>query len=62
MMLKKDMEIVVRYLQEHLVMDFGFKDDEVVESLQECIAGNTAREQGLFSSPALRRTVKLGRK
>ena len=39
MMLKKDMETVVRYLQERLVNDFGFKDDEVIESLQESIAG-----------------------
>ncbi|XP_022105991.1 USP6 N-terminal-like protein [Acanthaster planci] len=38
MMLKKDMETIVRYLQERLVDDFGFKDDEVIESLQESIA------------------------
>ncbi|XP_038048916.1 USP6 N-terminal-like protein [Patiria miniata] len=38
MMLKKDMETVVRYLQEQLVDNFGYKDDEVIESLQEAMA------------------------
>lgn len=37
-LLKKDMETVVRYLQESLVKDFGYKDDEVIEALQECLA------------------------
>ena len=39
MLLKKDMELVVRFLQEQLVKDFGYKDDEVIDSLQECLAG-----------------------
>ncbi|XP_033628907.1 USP6 N-terminal-like protein [Asterias rubens] len=38
MLLKKDMETIVRYLQESLVNDFGYKDDEAIESLQESIA------------------------
>ena len=29
----------MRYLQESLVKDFGYKDDEVIEALQECLAG-----------------------
>ena len=41
MLLKKDMELVVRFLQEQLVKDFGYKDDEVIDSLQECLAGKT---------------------
>ena len=39
MLLKKDMELVVRFLQEQLVKDFGYKDDEVIDSLQECLQG-----------------------
>ncbi|XP_071492603.1 USP6 N-terminal-like protein [Diadema antillarum] len=37
-LIKKDMELVVRYLQEQLVIDFGYKDDEVIDSLQEGIS------------------------
>ncbi|KAJ8032445.1 USP6 N-terminal-like protein [Holothuria leucospilota] len=37
-LLKKDMEFVVRYLQERLVEDFGFKDDYTIEALQETIS------------------------
>ena len=53
MMLKKDMEVIVRYLQEHLVIDFGFKDDEVIESLQECISGKmtAAKSSVIFPIP-----------
>nr|XP_006819667.1 PREDICTED: USP6 N-terminal-like protein-like [Saccoglossus kowalevskii] len=36
--LKKNMEEVVWFLQQDLANDFGFRDDECIESLQECIA------------------------
>ncbi|XP_070536638.1 USP6 N-terminal-like protein [Ptychodera flava] len=36
--LKKNMEETVWYLQEDLAKDFGYKDDDAVESLQESIA------------------------
>lgn len=38
-LLKKDMELIVRYLQERLVEDFGYKDDYTIETLQETISG-----------------------
>ncbi|PIK48259.1 putative USP6 N-terminal-like protein-like [Apostichopus japonicus] len=37
-LLKKDMELIVRYLQERLVEDFGYKDDYTIETLQETIS------------------------
>lgn len=33
------MELIVRYLQERLVEDFGYKDDYTIETLQETISG-----------------------
>lgn len=36
-LLKKDMEHIVSYLQEQLVEDYGYKDDYTIETLQETL-------------------------
>lgn len=38
-LLKKDMEHIVSYLQEQLVEDYGYKDDYTIETLQETLNG-----------------------
>ncbi|XP_030843878.1 USP6 N-terminal-like protein isoform X2 [Strongylocentrotus purpuratus] len=50
-MIKKDMELVVRYLQEQLVLDFGYRDDEVIDALQEGIT-ELKRSKLLIPKPA----------
>ncbi|XP_041452882.1 USP6 N-terminal-like protein isoform X3 [Lytechinus variegatus] len=50
-LIKKDMEMVVRYLQEQLVIDFGYRDDEVIDALQEGIS-ELKRSKLLVPPPA----------